>query len=147
MGATPTQVQAVMDLGLLSIDGTDTAETAAFNASYGEFYQGEVNDPYQVAAAVAKLVEPVSMTLAATDAALDIGAGSKLVDQLVVTGVDFSGASLTFANLTLVSSDTGVVTVDMAGLVTAVADGSANIIGTTVNGISSSVDYTVETTV
>jgi len=72
MGATQTQAHAIIYLGVAVSDseGLDKSEADIFNANYGQFYHFDANDPYQLASARKKLVEPVSIRTTGT--ALDI---------------------------------------------------------------------------
>ena len=62
MSATETQIDAVITLGDTSDDGTSESEASTFNTAYGEVYQNEPNDPYELAAAKVEKAKIVAAT-------------------------------------------------------------------------------------
>ena len=81
----------------------------------------------------------VTVTIAPTDAAITVGTQQ----ELVATGKDDSGNPVAGTTFTWTTSNAAVATVSSAGIVTAVAPGTATITATTPNNVSGSATITV----
>lgn len=139
--ATPEQVIAIKDL-----HESNDRILEGWDQTAGD-YKFAGNDPYELAAAKKKLAEPTVATLSVVDADLDIGVGADLDEQIVFTATsNFEGNNLTASDFTFETSDAAVATVSATGLIEGVAAGTANITGTTVNGLSSVIAITVANT-
>ena len=85
---------------------------------------------------VTVIVSPIDIDVTIEKQTLDIG------ETTFVSAV-LSPSDVTETTVTWASDNTGVATVNSAGLVTAIAPGTAHITGTTVNGLTDSVTVTV----
>ena len=127
MGATPTQVQAVVDLGIDSADGINAVEAAAFNDAYGNVgapnfdfgntYQSEPNDPYEKHAADRKLIEPVTIYFAG--AATDISTDGGTSDCSAQIGQWDGNLSVSNKTYYVVDTNNTGATINQSGLLTA----------------------------
>jgi len=81
----------------------------------------------------------VTVTIAPTEAAITVGTQQ----ELVATGKDDSGNTVSGTTFTWTTSNAAVATVSAAGVVTAVAPGTATITATTPNNVAGSATITV----
>ena len=125
--AYPANVVGVSANGIIMANAAGTASVVA-TASTGRNVTSYVT--------VKVIIIPTDIDVSAANTVLDIG-GITSVSALL-TPSDVTETAVTWE-----STDTSVLTVNASGIVTAVAPGSAAIRGTTVNGKTDSVTFTV----